>query len=71
MRPLLPPGRHVMSMSNLFKIAVANFPTSKARSILFAELERLHADLDNAGVLCELWIDGSFFTKKQNRMIST
>lgn len=62
--PLLPPGRHVMRMDDLHKLAVLNFPTSATRSVLFQELSRLHSDLEAANVVCELWIDGSFLTEK-------
>lgn len=64
-QPLLPPGQHVMSMGDLHAICVGMFPASAGRPILFAELQRLVADLQALHLTCELWIDGSFLTEKQ------
>lgn len=62
--PLLPPGRHEMSMVDLRQLCVERFPTSQARAPLFAALEQLARDLAAAVGCCELWIDGSFVTDK-------
>ena len=43
--PLLPPGRHVMSVDELRALTVAPFAASTTRGALFSELERLIGDL--------------------------
>jgi hypothetical protein len=53
-----------MTIAKLKAITVDAFPTSQRRGWLFAELERLHADLIGVGAICELWVDGSFLTAK-------
>lgn len=53
-----------MSMANLLQKTVLNFPQSISRAFLFSELERLHVDLTVTGLICELWINGSFLTEK-------
>lgn len=63
-QPLLPPGRHPMSMHAIRALCVTPFDASSSRHYLFAELERLVDSLIGVGVACELWVDGSFFTKK-------
>jgi len=63
-QPLLSPGRHPMGLTELRDLTVARFPVSVRRPMLFAELERLTADLNRLHVVCELWVDGSFLTEK-------
>lgn len=63
-QPLLPPGRHVMTVDRLRDLTVTRFIGSARRPILFAELERLVSDLLALRVVCELWVDGSFLTEK-------
>ena len=62
--PLLAPGRHYMTLTELRRATVDAFPDSTRRPMLFAELARLHSDLIGAGAICELWIDGSYLTAK-------
>jgi hypothetical protein len=62
--PLLPPGRHVMAVEELREITVTAFTGSRRRERLFSELERLVFDLNQAQVICELWVDGSYLTEK-------
>lgn len=53
-----------MSLPELRRICVDRFSSSTRRPLLFAELERLTSDLTSLGIICELWIDGSFLTEK-------
>lgn len=62
--PLLPPGRHRMSMSVLEHLTVKSFADQGRRSDLFEEVERLHTELAALAMTCELWIDGSFLSEK-------
>lgn len=62
--PLLAPGKHTMSLQALHSIAVLPYPNSVRRPLLFRELERLHGDVCRGGLVCELWIDGSFLSDK-------
>ena len=45
-------------------LVVDAFPLSTRRAMLFLELERLHQELLAIGVVCEIWIDGSYLTAK-------
>lgn len=62
--PLLAPGRHVMSLSELKALTVTAFPSSTERPRMFAELERLAGDIEARQLVGELWVDGSFLTQK-------
>jgi len=63
-QPLLPPGRHVLSITELNSLTVLDFPKSVRRRMLFAELQKLVNFLGLANVVGEIWIDGSFLTEK-------
>lgn len=63
--PLLAPGRHVMSLTELRAVSVDPFTTPKRRQALFDALTRLVSDLSDKGIICELWVDGSFLTSKE------
>jgi hypothetical protein len=64
-QPLLAPGRHSMELGELRVLTVVRFPHSHRRPMLFPELERLVDDLNARNVVCELWVDGSFLTEKE------
>lgn len=63
-QPLLPPGRHHMTVETLEALTVRPFPASVARPAIFAEYRRLVGDLISINLQCELWTDGSFLTEK-------
>ena len=62
--PLLPPGRHRMTMSETRSLCVDRFPASPNRKQLFDELERLVAFLQSISFQCEVWVNGSFTCDK-------
>jgi hypothetical protein len=62
--PLLGSGFHVITLSDLRKLCVDGFPLSTTRNELMRNLEKVYAILMTAGVVGDLWIDGSFLTKK-------
>lgn len=64
--PLLPPGRHDMSLEGLRALCVTSFPLSTTRSRIMAGLEAIVAKLESEGIVGELWIDGSFLTHKMD-----
>ena len=53
-----------MPLSRLKALAVDAFPASTERPRIFAELERLAADIEAHRLIGELWVDGSFLTQK-------
>jgi hypothetical protein len=62
--PLLAPGRHVMTLSELKALTVDAFPSSTERPRIFAELERLANDISTRRLVAEIWVDGSFLSRK-------
>lgn len=64
--PLLGPGMHVLSLAELRNLAVINFPTSSRRTRLFEDFVQLLQTLQRYGVECDIWIDGSFLTEKND-----
>ncbi len=64
--PLLKPGRHQMNLGEVKTLAVDSFSPNSNRSNLFHSLENLIKRIDKSGTLCELWVDGSFLTEKEN-----
>jgi hypothetical protein len=62
--PLLAPGRHVMTIDDVRKLCVEPFPGNQLRSDLYYKLEQMFQDFLMAGLPCEFWIDGSYFTEK-------
>jgi hypothetical protein len=61
--PLLGPGFHTMTMSDLHALAVAGREGQHARQELFTKLERFVSKLDQLRIPCDLWVDGSFLTE--------
>ncbi len=61
--PLLPPGRHPMSLARLRELTVTPFPETSSRHAIFAEFEGLVARLTSGGLRCEILCNGSFVTE--------
>jgi hypothetical protein len=53
-----------MSVDYLEDLTVTRFESGR-RAYLFSELRRLVGDLSASAVVCELWINGSFLTEKE------
>ena len=62
--PLLPIGRHELTLRRIRELCVDRFPGSTARAGLMEILEGIVARLKAARVRGELWIGGSFVTEK-------
>lgn len=63
--PLLGPGRHAMSLSELKRLCVIDFPDSSSRPSLFKKLEKLVSKYECEGIPCDIWIDGSFVSSRK------
>ena len=65
--PLLLPGLHTMNIQKLRKLCVTNFPEPrKQRNTIMSGLELVLSNVTNSGIFAEVWINGSFLTKKSN-----
>jgi hypothetical protein len=62
--PLLPAGFWPITVAHLRQRCVTAFPASVTRRGVMEGIERLIAALSAAGIVGELWIDGSFATEK-------
>ena len=62
--PLLPPGRHVMSLKCVKARFVDPYPGQLFRLHLFQKLEEVVQAYLVAGIPCEIMVDGSFLTRK-------
>lgn len=60
--PLLPPGRHPMTISQLRELTVTPFPAPSTRHAIFAEFEAFVAELQSRSFRCEILCNGSFVT---------
>lgn len=63
--PLLTPGIHPCSETDLAAITVTAYPASVRRSSLFGGLQAWLAELRAIGFTGRCWLDGSFLTEKQ------
>ena len=63
---MLPAGWHTMSVEELRRLCVEAFPSSATRHQIMEGLEQVVRRLIAAGVSGELWVDGSFVTRKTN-----
>lgn len=63
--PLLAPGRHVMTLYQFKAAFVDAFPHDKRRLTLYLKLEEFIQMLLVAEIPCEVWLDGSFLTRKE------
>jgi hypothetical protein len=61
---LFGPGRHTLRIEDVKAHLVDPF-NSLRRFDLYLALNSLVAELTRCGVLCEIWFDGSFVTRKQ------
>jgi len=64
--PLLPIGFHGMDLPAIRELCVGSFPSSATRSEVMAGLENVIVQLEKEGIEAEVWVDGSFLTKKPN-----
>jgi hypothetical protein len=62
--PLLPEGLHFMSLADLKQLCVTEFPLSKRREQIVSSLESMLAELSGIAIKGQVWINGSFLTKK-------
>ena len=64
--PLLPPGRHHLTLSQLWELCVVDFRGNSRshREKLYYVLEQLVQDLLLVRIRCNVSVDGSFLTKK-------
>jgi len=62
--PLLAQGFHQMTVDELRKLCVTNFPESKVRGDIMAGFETIYERAISVGIEGEAWIDGSFLTTK-------
>ena len=62
--PLLGPGLHPFSWLELRAACVDAFPLSQTRLEIFTGLEEVIRELQRLGITGELWLDGSFLTRK-------
>jgi len=62
--PILEPGLHDFDIEEIGNHFLMDFPTSKTREVLIDGLRSFIAHLANVGSPIELWIDGSFTTRK-------
>ena len=64
--PLLPPGLHPKSITEVEELCVAYFPLSATRQKLMAGLRKIVEMLVGCKIVGELWADGSFLTEEVN-----
>jgi Family of unknown function (DUF6932) len=62
--PLLKIGRHPHTIDELQKLCVDGFPASTTRADIMRGMRELINKLTAAGIVGELWVDGSFLTAK-------
>lgn len=62
--PLLVEGIHYLTFDEVRAMCVDAFPNSGRRSEICEGIERIANKLCEVGLKCELWLDGSFLTKK-------
>ena len=64
--PLLPPGRHIMTLEDLKMACVDAYLDNLTRRNLFHNLEAMYQDCLVANIPCEFWVDGSFICATDN-----
>jgi hypothetical protein len=62
--PLLEPGFHAFDGPRLARAAVLDFPNNTRRRAVFDALITLRDELEDLRLVGEIWIDGSFMTRK-------
>ena len=64
---LLPAGFHIKTLEEVKKLCVENFPSSTTRPAIFNSfIENFIDPLCRIGFMCDIWVDGSFITEKEN-----
>lgn len=63
---LLPRGFHVLTLPEVRELCVTQFALSETRQKLMDNLCELVSRFESLGLSCDLWLDGSFATKKLN-----
>ena len=61
---MLAQGFHRMSMNELRELCVTSFPKSTVRTDIMAGFETIYEQLLALGIVGDIWVDGSFLTKK-------
>lgn len=64
--PLLPEGFHPLSIEDVTKLCVDPYPYSAVRGDIMAGLCAIVERIKHLKLECEIWLDGSFFTQKQD-----
>lgn len=64
--PIFPPGIHDITVEDLSNHFLKEFQGSATRPRLIEGLLRFLRALAGQGVPCEVWVDGSFSTKKES-----
>jgi hypothetical protein len=62
--PLWPAGFHALTTNEIRERCVDAFPLSLVRKDLVDALESVVEDMRAAGIIGEIWLDGSFVTEK-------
>jgi hypothetical protein len=62
--PLLGQGFHYMGASDLKGLVIDKFPLSNRRPNLWKEFTDLLDEIGACGLVCDVWVDGSFLTEK-------
>lgn len=62
--PLFESGPNTISICRLKKLVVEQFPESGSRRSLFRKLVATFKKFRALGLSCEVWLDGSFLTRK-------
>lgn len=61
---MLPPGLHPKGWAELHHLCVGQFPTSSTRADLLTGLRQIVDRLVAEGLVCDVWVDGSFLSEK-------
>lgn len=61
---LLEPGFHPMTLAEVKTLCVTNFPASTRRGMIFAGLTGFLSEMSATGLVGDVWLDGSFVTRK-------
>lgn len=64
--PLLPEGFHRLSIDDVRKLCVDPYPDSIVRGDIMAGLCAIVERIAHLKLECEIWLDGSFITQKQD-----
>ena len=64
--PLLQPGLHIFSLSDVRKLCVEPFTNSKTREKIMLGLEYIIAEIERVLIESDVWVNGSFITEKLN-----